>query len=207
MHDVQGYLSQLNVSRETSDRLERFVALLLKWNPAINLVSKSTLSDVWARHITDSAQLYPLAPSGFRHWADLGSGGGFPGIVIAIIAAEQAPQALVTLVDSDQRKATFLRQVMRELDLNGNVESERIEAMPPLGADVVSARALAPLDRLCDFSQRHLTPDGVALFLKGRTGEEEVAAARKQWVFKLTEIPSVTSADATICKLEGLVHA
>lgn len=194
-----------DVSRETLDRLETYAALLKKWNPAINLVAKSTLDDLWDRHIVDSAQIFGLIPD-FQHWADLGSGGGFPGMVVAILAAERQPQAKVTLVESDLRKATFLRTVARETGIDADVISQRIEQVPPLGVDVISARALAPLDRLLAFAERHLTPQGTALFLKGQNFQTELDTALASWRFDVQKLSSQTESTAVILKIGGLAR-
>lgn len=199
-------LADLGVSRETIERLEQFVELLKKWNPAINLVSNGTLGDVWSRHIIDSAQLYRLAGPTVGRWVDLGSGGGFPGLVIACIAAELNPGMDVVLVESDLRKATFLRQAARQLGLATRVVAERVENLPPLAADIVSARALAPLATLCALSVAHLFQNGTALFPKGTNFRSEVEQAAQDWRFDLEVIPSVTEPSAAILKLKGLVH-
>lgn len=197
----------VDVSRETFDRLEQFHRLLEKWNPAINLVARSTLAEAWTRHILDSAQVYRLAPATVSHWTDLGSGGGFPGLVIAAIAAELDPQRRVTLVESDQRKATFLRQVARELGLSRvNVISDRIEKVEPLGADVLSARALAALPVLCQFSAAHLSPSGLALFPKGASHAQEIAEAGRDWRFDLTVVASETDPAAVILAMKAITH-
>ena len=196
----------LDVSRETSEKLASYVALIQKWNKAINLISRSSEADIWQRHIADSAQLAQHLPSGPRLWLDLGSGAGLPGIVLAIIAAEVAPSLRFELVEVDQRKATFLRQVSRELGLNVTVLTERIEALTPRLADVVSARALASLSDLCNFAERHLDADGIAVFLKGAGAEAEIEVARRKWSFNLESFPSKTSADALVLKLKKIRH-
>lgn len=199
-------LAALAVSRETTRRLEALVALMTKWNPAINLVSKSTLADAWSRHILDSAQIYRLAPPGPVHWVDLGSGGGFPGLVVAVLATELQPDSRFTLVDSDQRKATFLRQAAQTLDLRVQVLAERIDAVWPLNADVLSARALAHFAVLCGFAQRHLAAHGTGLFMKGASHAAELADARAKWAFDVDIHPSVTESNAVILQLKGLPH-
>lgn len=200
-------LAGVDVSRETFDRLTALTALLQKWNPAINLVAKSTVAEAWDRHILDSAQLYRLAPSQLHHWADLGSGGGFPGLVIAILAQEKDPGCRITLVESDQRKATFLRQAARELGLlKVTVLAERIEALSPLAADVLSARALAALPQLCHFALRHLSPTGLALFPKGAQHLDEVAQARHDWHFDLSTFPSDTDPAAVVLAMKAIQH-
>lgn len=196
-----------DVSRETSERLASYAVLLRKWNPAINLVSRATLDELETRHFADSAQLFDLAPAEARHWVDLGSGGGFPGLVIAIIAEELAPNLRVTLIESDQRKATFLRTVARELGLKRvEVIDARIEAADPQEADVLSARALAPLDRLLGFAERHLSPGGVALFPKGARYADEVNRALASWRFEVQNHPSKTDPQAVVLKLGGIAR-
>ena len=196
-----------NVSRETLVRLEEYAALLAKWNPVINLVSKSTLPDVWQRHMRDSAQLWPLCPKGARLWVDMGSGGGFPGIVIAILAAEFAPDMRVVLIESDQRKATFLRTVAQTLGLELRVESQRAEDVPPLGADVVSARALTALSGLLPLAQRHLAENGVAIFPKGQSAAQELTDALELWQFAVTKTPSETDHQAVVLQIRDIARA
>lgn len=197
----------LNVSRETLERLSHYLGLLQKWNPAINLVSKSTLENAWSRHFVDSAQIYSLAPNSWTSWVDLGSGGGFPGAVIAILAHELKPLAQMTLVESDQRKATFLRTVLRETGVNASVLSERIENVPGLASDVISARALADLGKLLEFAELHGTEDTTCLFPKGVNWEKEVEAAQESWSFTYTPITSVTDANAVVLKIGELKRA
>lgn len=194
----------IGVSRETMDRLETYAALLEKWNPRINLVSRNTLADLWTRHFVDSAQVYTLAPQGFSHWVDLGSGGGFPGLVCAIIGAEKAPDAKFTLVESDTRKSVFLRTVIRETGLHAQVIADRIEKIAPLNADVLSARALADLNILLGFAQRHLQESGTTLFPKGVNWEKEVQTARQSWFFHDQAIKSETESGAVILRIGGI---
>jgi 16S rRNA (guanine527-N7)-methyltransferase len=175
----------LDVSRETLAALQQFEQLVRRWTPAINLVSKSTLAGLWSRHILDSAQIFSLCPPSATTWADLGSGGGFPGIVVAILAKQLKPDLRVTLVESDLRKATFLRQAAQALSLPVPVHSARIESLDSLQADVVSARALAPLPDLLAHADRHLAAGGVAIFPKGARFAEELAEARKSWGFEV----------------------
>lgn len=192
-----------NVSRETLERLETYERLLHKWNPAINLVSKNTLADAWTRHIADSAQIFSMAPSA-KKWADLGSGGGFPGMVVAILAAELNPDQETVLVESDQRKSVFLRTVARETGVKARVLSERIEQVPALNADVLSARALASLTDLMGFADLHLAQDGVALFPKGENFQTEIDHALETWRFDVQKLPSATDSGAVVLKIKGL---
>lgn len=204
--DADKVLDQLDVSRETSDRLKLLADLLLKWNPRINLVSKSTLDTLWTRHILDSAQMIGLVSQGVGHWADIGSGGGFPGLVIAILAAERDSPKKATLIESDQRKCAFLRTVLRETGVSAKVIAERIENTAPQSADVVSARALAELPKLFSYAQRHLQSDGTGLFPKGVTWEKEVIEARKSWSFELDVITSKTKPNSVILKVKDLLR-
>ncbi len=198
------HIAGRDVSRETYDDLMQFSELVAKWTPKINLIAPSTLPDLWNRHIVDSAQLYQYAPESFDHWVDIGSGGGFPGIVAAIYAKTMQPAATFTLIESDQRKATFLRSAARELDLNVEVRSERIEHAPPQGADVVSARALATLSTLLSMALRHMKTDGYALFHKGKSVADEIAKARQDWVFDLEQHPSFTDPDARLLVIQRI---
>lgn len=191
------------VSRETSERLEIFETLLKRWNPKINLVSRASISELRERHFRDSIQLYSLAPSRGK-WCDLGSGGGFPGIVVGILAAENPDPREVVLIESDQRKAAFLRAAVRETGIRCTVLSERIELAEPQNAAVLSARALADLGDLLAYSERHLGPDGVALFPKGVTWKKELETARRQWSFDCRANKSETEPDAAILAVKGV---
>lgn len=207
MEIAQESVAGLNVSRETLAALHRFEALVQKWNPAINLVSKSTVPHLWTRHILDSAQIFSQCPDSATSWADLGSGGGFPGIVVAILARELKPGLHMTMVESDLRKATFLRQAAREVNLHVTVLDQRIEAVEPLNADVLSARALAPLTELLSFAERHLREGGVAILPKGARFAEEIEDARKLWAFDADSRSSLSEADAAILVIRNIHRA
>lgn len=195
-------LEMLDVSRETIRRLESFEATLRKWNPRINLVSASSLDDLWSRHIIDSIQVY-RSGSPVDHWVDLGSGGGFPGLIAALVAMEDSPKTKFTLIESDQRKAAFLRTAAREAGISCRILAQRIEVVPPLDADIVSARALADLTSLLYLTTRHLGRGGFALLPKGATWKKEVATAQEKWRFRFEPITSVTDPKAVILKIEG----
>ena len=173
------------ISALATERLQIFVGLLAKWNAAINLVSPASLAEVWTRHVADSAQVLDVAPIRSARWLDMGSGAGFPGIVIALITADTPNPVEMTLVESDRRKAAFLSTVSRETGVPMIIQAARIEAVAPQSADTVSARALAPLVKLCSFAERHLAPHGAALFLKGGRYDAEIAEARRTWSFAL----------------------
>jgi 16S rRNA (guanine527-N7)-methyltransferase len=196
-----------DVSRETLERLEIHDRLLRQWNPKINLVSQSTLADSWNRHFADSAQLWRLRPAWATAWLDLGAGAGFPGLVIAAVAADELPSLQVTLVESDQRKAAFLRTVIHAADLPAKVIDERIESLPPQAADVLSARALARLDDLLAFASKHRKPAGICLFPKGATVHKEIAEARSYWRFDPVIHPSQTDPRAAILEIGALDRA
>lgn len=191
----------LNVSRETFSRLEILADLLVKWNKKINLVSHSTIDDVWGRHIEDSLQLLPLASSGGGKWVDIGSGGGFPGLVIAAANTERTNPFNLTLIESDQRKCSFLRTALREMGAQGTVICQRIESADPQNADILSARALADLGKLLDFAALHLSPGGMCLFPKGVNWKKEMLAAEESWSFDAHPINSKTQEGAVILQV------
>lgn len=197
--------NDLNVSRETLDQLAAFRALVEKWNPKINLVSKKSLPEIWDRHILDSAQVFSSTDAK-GSWVDLGSGGGFPGIVVAILSKDADADLNITLVESDQRKSAFLRSAIRELKLNAKVIADRIENIEPLNANIISGRALADLDLLLEYAQRHVSSNGVALFPKGRTWKNEHEQAQRRWSYTLDVIKSKTDADAAILKIKDIVR-
>lgn len=188
-------VSRIDVSRETREKLEDLAALILKWTKTINLIAPSTKSQIWQRHIVDSAQIYGFAPEGWQSWTDLGSGGGLPALVIACLDEEKRQ---ITLVESDKRKCLFLSTAKRELSLNIQVINDRIENQCYDKANVVSARALAPLDQLLGFAAESVTEGGTALFPKGATFQEELDQAKQRWQFDLVTHQSQTHAEAKI---------
>jgi 16S rRNA (guanine527-N7)-methyltransferase len=197
------FQADTGVSHETRQRFEAYAALLEKWSRAINLVGRGTLPDLWRRHMLDSAQLagyLPPAPADRpRRILDLGSGAGFPGLVLALLDAGE-----LHLVESDGRKATFLREVLRATDTAATVHAKRIEELPDLQADLVTARALAPLDRLLALAAPRLGPDGGLLLLKGRGAESELTVARKAWNMSVERWPSRSDRQGTVLRIEGL---
>ena len=189
-------VSRLDVSRETQDRLTAYVALVEKWQRRVNLVSASTLPDIWSRHIWDSAQLAPLVPEGTRRILDVGSGAGFPGLVLAALC-----DAECHLVESDQKKAIFLQTVVRDCGIPAVVHTARIESLPSLGAEIVTARALAPMDRLLDLLADQLSAGTRCLFLKGAQAEQELATLGTRPDLSWELIPSLTNPDAFVVDL------
>jgi 16S rRNA (guanine527-N7)-methyltransferase len=241
------FAARFDVSRETLGRLEVYERLLRQWQKAVNLIAPGTLNDVWERHFADSAQLFRLAPPNLQTWVDLGSGAGFPGLVVAILRADHslptppdappspaptscqtrasgtmgegtkhvavgAQQLLgetrhrVVLVESNARKCAFLREVVRQTGIGGRIGvdilSIRIETVATQASlphpDVVSARALAPLDRLLGLAAPLFTPATVGLFMKGKEAAAEIEAARKTWNFNVELSPSQTEPDGQI---------
>ncbi|WP_037228148.1 16S rRNA (guanine(527)-N(7))-methyltransferase RsmG [Roseobacter sp. GAI101] len=193
------------VSRETSEKLGQFAQLVEKWTAKINLISKSSIPNMWERHIQDSLQLYQHAPIG-RHWVDLGSGGGFPAIVLALMSQQDGRSTKFTLVESDQRKCAFLRTAIRELGIDASVINDRIEKIEPLEADVLSARALADLKALLGFADLHLAKNGVAVFPKGSNWKAEEVDARVAWHFECDPIPSQTDPSAAVLRIKEISH-
>ena len=202
--DAEAFRREADVSRETLERLARYLELLGKWTQAINLVAKSTLEDPWRRHFLDSAQLYDLLPpkpaDRDRVLVDLGSGAGFPGLVLAIMGA-----GTTHLIESDRRKAAFLREAAQATETDVTIHDRRIEAVPPFAADVVVARACAPLDRLLGYAAPFLRPGGAAatrcLFLKGRRVDEELTVANKAWKLSVTCFPSRADSAGTVLSI------
>jgi 16S rRNA (guanine527-N7)-methyltransferase len=191
-------LTLVPVSHETESRLDLFVNLFLRWQNAVQLVAPSTLPHLWTRHIADSLQLLSHAPEA-KAWADLGSGGGFPGLIVATAIAGR-PGAMVHLIESDTRKAAFLREAARITQAPVTVHNERIEsAAERIGrVDVVTARALAPMDKQLALAEPLLSTGAVGLFLKGQDVDSELTEAAKSWSIDYTIQPSLTDARGRI---------
>jgi 16S rRNA (guanine527-N7)-methyltransferase len=184
------------------ERLNVFAGLLLAWNRRINLIGRADEPHLWVRHIEDSLQLIPFMPPNLDRAIDLGSGAGFPGLVIAI-----ATGIPFDLVESDQRKAAFLREAARTTAVPATIHATRIEVATAPPAGLVMARALAPLGQLLGLAHRFMAPGGVALFPKGATTEQELTAARAQWNMRVERFPSRTHPDGAILKLSEVERA
>lgn len=196
--------SAVDVSRETLEKLELLERELRRWQSIKNLVGPATLDRIWDRHIVDSIQLLDLAPEA-KTWVDLGSGAGFPGLVIAIAGQERGLN--VHLVESNSRKCAFLRQIARLTGSSATVHEARLETVIPgfVGkADVVSARALASLDQLLEWTVPMLKAGTIGLFPKGRDVETELTEARKKWTFKTDILPSRTDSEARILRITSI---
>ncbi|MDI2112641.1 16S rRNA (guanine(527)-N(7))-methyltransferase RsmG [Commensalibacter nepenthis] len=190
-----------NVSRETKEKLVLYVSLLQQWNTKINLISKQTTDQIWERHICDSLQLVSLIDASVGSIADFGSGGGFPGLVLAIVTGIP-----ITLVESDMRKTVFLHEVARQTQSNVNILCKRIEQVDIPPVDLITARALASLETLLAFSESRLKENGYCLFLKGQKVDDEIAEAQQNWEFNYLKIPSKTSPDGVIVKINQFRH-
>jgi 16S rRNA (guanine527-N7)-methyltransferase len=192
----------VDVSRETLERLDSYLELLRRWQRAVNLVGGSTLIDPWRRHILDCAQIVPHVPRSAATVLDLGSGAGLPGLVLALMGVPG-----VHLVESDQRKAQFLREAARLTRAPVVVHATRVEDLQGFAADVVTARALAPLPRLLGLAAGLLAPGGLCLFLKGENAMRELTEARQSWHMRSEIVPSRSGSRGVLLKLEGVGRA
>jgi 16S rRNA (guanine527-N7)-methyltransferase len=203
----ESFRAAFGISRETLDRLTTYAQILRKWQATINLVAPSTLDDIWHRHFADSAQLWQFRPSDARVWLDIGSGAGFPGLVLAILGAETGATHHI-LIESDARKAAFLRETARATGITVDILGMRIEN-PETRAkvktvDCLTARALAPLPRLLEMSAPYFASATLGLFLKGKDAAAEVEQAALEWQFDCELKPSMTDADARVVLLKAL---
>ena len=197
--DETAFALQLAISPDMLERFRKYHRLLERWQTAINLVSGRTLHDIWGRHFLDSAQLVRAVPDDARSLLDIGSGAGFPGMVLALLGAGD-----VHLVEADGRKCQFLREVARETGTAVTIHDCRVEHLPVRPFDVVTARACAPLAQLVGLARPFLRSHSTCLFSKGRRAEEEVTAARRRWTMRCTLLPSITDRSGKLVRLEGV---
>ena len=203
MSALQGqviFQDRLNVSRETLDRFARWQTMLEKWSKRINLVAPGTLDNFWMRHALDSAQLAALVPKSAQKGIDLGSGAGFPGLALALMRREDSPLHMV-LVESNAKKAAFLRVCIEETGAPAEVVCARSESLPPMAYDVITARALAPLPKLLLLSAPFAGDNTVRIFPKGADVERELKAASKDWTMDYERVPSLTEKGGVILKI------
>lgn len=204
---AEDFARQFSVSRETISRLKTYEKLLKQWQKTINLVGAGTLEQTWSRHFADSAQLLDLAPLSTNRWVDLGSGAGFPGLVLAILLAEREG-AHVALVESDTRKAAFLGEVARQTGVPVDIYPERIEKAATqymVGqVDAITARGLAPMPRLLELVAPYFSGSTVGLFLKGREAQSELDAANQGWELLTEQCPSQTDKEGQIILVRAL---
>jgi 16S rRNA (guanine527-N7)-methyltransferase len=199
----EDFARETGVSRETLARLKAYADLLLDWSARHNLVAKSTLPDLWRRHMWDSAQLAPLIPENATALADLGSGAGFPGLVLAAMR----PGLAITCHESTGKKCAFLQAAAERMGLPVTIENARIETLPRRAYDVVTARALAPLPLLFSYVAPLTGPNSVCLFLKGQNLGSELTEAHKSWKIEASQVPSQTDPSGAILVVRKLVPA
>lgn len=188
-------------------RLESYVAALVKWQRRINLIGPATVADIWHRHILDCGQLASLIPAEPLRICDLGSGAGLPGLVLAALDIGVGEGGCLDLVESDSRKAAFLREANRLMGTHARIENRRIEEMAETGAegyDIITARALAPLPKLLEMSNNLLKTGGKLLFLKGKTGDAELTESEKAWKMRVTKMPSASDSEGVILLIKDL---
>lgn len=193
--------ARLGISDDRLAALTVFVDLLEKWQRRINLVAPATVPDVWNRHVLDSAQLWPLIEPLPGPVLDLGSGAGFPGLVLAILGRDD-----VVLVESDTRKAAFLREAARLAGAQVTVEACRIESLHPIRAGIVTSRALATVDRILHYAQSYSDESTVYFLLKGGRADAELTTAESDWRMRVQKIPSITDERGVVLRLEGVTH-
>ena len=204
---VDDFQRETGVSRETLERLEAYIALLTKWQGTLNLIGPRSLSDVWHRHVLDSAQLIDLAPTKAETWLDVGSGAGFPGLVLAVLGAGS-----VILLEKDSRKCSFLREAIRVTGAKAQIVESRVEDIEEIGQErrpfspphVITARAVAPLDKLLSMVAPLCSPETVCLFPRGQDVERELTLIAKYTNIIVDKLPSRTAPGAAILRIKGL---
>jgi 16S rRNA (guanine527-N7)-methyltransferase len=185
------------------ERLSKYETILKVWNAHTNLIAPSTVDAIWERHFWDSAQILPLIPETAKTIVDIGAGAGFPGLVLAAMLSGKS-NATIHLIDATQKKCRFLTEAAEAMGVKVQIHWGRAESLSPLNADVVAARAVAALDSLFGFVERHLKPDGLALLLKGARANEELTAARRAWDFAVNKVPSRSDSAGMVLCVTGL---
>jgi len=196
-------LDHPGVTPDALARLTTYLDLLGEWRERINLVGRSTLADAWRRHVLDSVQLFPLLPAGTETIFDLGSGAGFPGLVLALLEDAQT-RPFVKLIESDARKCGFLRHVIAATGARAAVTNVRAEQLPPRPAAVITARAVAPLPRLLEYARPLIGKNTICLFLKGAAVERELTESLRSWHMQVTRVASLSDPAGTVLKLQGI---
>ena len=190
---MENLLKKYSVSRETAENLITFQNMVLEWNEKFNLISKSSVDDIWNRHILDSVQLIQYIEKDNKTLYDFGSGAGFPAVVLAIMSKELYPNLKMTLIESIGKKATFLSEVNKKLKLDMKVLPERIEKLTLSKADIITSRAMASLEKLLSYAKPFCDKKTRLLFLKGEKWQEEIKTAEQKWTFEYQSYPSETS--------------
>ena len=199
-----GFIKSLNVSRETLKCFYEYKTLLSKWNEKINLVSKNTLVDIWERHFLDSGQIIKHVEASGKRWVDVGSGAGFPGLVVALLLRDREIDCNLVLVEKNPKKGFFLNEVIRKLNLNVEVVNDNIYTLEPLNADILTARAFSELNNLIEISFRHRKKEGLCLFLKGENYGFELDKTLNYWFFDYDVVESLSSSSGKIIRVKKI---
>ena len=198
------FIKSLNVSRETLKGFYEYKTLLSKWNEKINLVSKNTLVDIWERHFLDSGQIIEHVEASGKRWVDVGSGAGFPGLVVALLLRDRKIDCDLVLVEKNSKKGFFLNEVIRKLNLSVEVVNDNIDNLEPLNADILTARAFSELNNLIEIAFRHRKKEGICLFLKGENYRMELDKTLNYWFFDYDIVDSLSSSSGKIIRVKKI---
>ena len=198
------FVKSLNVSRETLNGFYEYETLLSKWNEKINLVSKNTLMDIWERHFLDSGQIIKHVEASGKRWVDVGSGAGFPGLVVALLLRDRKIDCDLVLVEKNPKKVFFLNEVIRKLNLSVEVVNDNIDTLEPLNADILTARAFSELNNLIEIAFRHRKKEGICLFLKGENYRIELDKTLNYWFFDYDIVDSLSSSSGKIIRVKKI---
>ena len=198
------FIKSLNVSRETLKGFYEYKTLLSKWNEKINLVSKNTLVDIWERHFLDSGQIIKHVEASGKRWVDVGSGAGFPGLVVALLLRDRKIDCNLVLVEKNPKKGFFLNEVIRKLNLSVEVVNDNIYTLEPLNADILTARAFSELNNLMEIAFRHRKKEGICLFLKGENYRIELDKTLNYWFFDYDIVDSLSSSSGKIIRVKKI---
>ena len=198
------FVKSLNVSRETLNGFYEYESLLSKWNEKINLVSKNTLMDIWERHFLDSGQIIKHVEASGKRWVDVGSGAGFPGLVVALLLRDRKIDCDLVLVEKNPKKGFFLKEVIRKLNLTVEVVNDNIDTLEPLNADILTARAFSELNNLIEIAFRHRKKEGICLFLKGENYRIELDKTLNYWFFDYDIVGSLSSSSGKIIRVKKI---
>ncbi len=198
------FIKSLNVSRETLKGFYEYKTLLSKWNEKINLVSKNTLVEIWERHFLDSGQIIKHVEASGKRWVDVGSGAGFPGLVVALLLRDRKIDCNLVLVEKNPKKGFFLKEVIRKLNLNVKVVNDNIYTLESLNADILTARAFSELNNLIEIAYRHRKKEGLCLFLKGENYRYELDKTLNYWFFDYDILDSLSSSSGKIIRVKKI---
>ena len=199
------FLNKLNVSRETLNSFCEYESLLSKWNKKINLVSKTTLVDIWNRHFLDSGQILNYVNASGKIWVDVGAGAGFPGLVVALLLRDRKINCDLTLVEKNTKKVFFLNEVIRNLNLKVKVVNNCIDCIEPLNADILTARAFSELKDLIQIANQHRKEKGICLFLKGQNYKLELDKTLNYWFFDYDVFDSLSNSSGKIIRVKKIL--